>query len=113
MKRFALTLDLKNDPQLIEQYKEHHRAVWPEILESIKSSGILSMEIYHIETRLFMIIEASDDFSFEKKAQMDASNPKVQEWEALMDTYQQRLPFAKAGEKWVLMERVFRMQSFK
>jgi len=113
LKRFALTLDLKNDPQLIEQYKEHHRAVWPEILESIKSSGILSMEIYHIETRLFMIIEASDDFSFEKKAQMDASNPKVQEWEALMDTYQQRLPFAKAGEKWVLMERVFRMQSFK
>lgn len=107
MKRFALTLDLKNDPQLIEQYKEHHRHVWPEILESIKSSGILSMEIYHIETRLFMIIEASDDFSFEKKSQMDASNPKVQEWEELMDTYQQRLPFAKAGEKWVLMERIF------
>ena len=54
-----------------------------------------------------MIIEASDDFSFEKKAQMDASNPKVQEWEALMDNYQQRMPFAKDGEKWVLMERVF------
>ncbi|NVK86374.1 MAG: L-rhamnose mutarotase [Cytophagia bacterium] len=107
MKRYALTLDLKNDPQLIEQYKEHHRHVWLEILESIKASGILSMEIYYIETRLFMIIEASDDFSFEKKAQMDASNPKVQEWENLMDTYQQRLPFAKAGEKWVLMERVF------
>ncbi|NVJ48565.1 MAG: L-rhamnose mutarotase [Cytophagia bacterium] len=107
MKRYALTLDLKNDPQLIEQYKEHHRHVWPEILESIKASGILSMEIYHIETRLFMIIEASDDFSFEKKARMDASNAKVQEWENLMDTYQQRLPFAKAGEKWVLMERVF------
>lgn len=109
MKRFALTLDLKNDPQLIEQYKEYHRHVWPEILESIKSSGILSMEIYHIETRLFMIIEASDDFSFEKKAQMDASDHKVQEWESLMDTYQQRLPFAKAGEKWVLMERLFKL----
>ena len=107
MKKYALTLDLKNDPQLIERYKEHHRHVWPEILESIKASGILSMEIYHIETRLFMIMEASDDFSFEKKAQMDASNPKVQEWEELMDTYQQRLPFAKAGEKWVLMERIF------
>ena len=107
MKKYALSLDLKNDPQLIERYKEHHRHVWPEILESIKASGILSMEIYHIETRLFMIMEASDDFSFEKKGQMDASNPKVQEWEELMDTYQQRLPFAKAGEKWVLMERIF------
>ncbi|MHA7100832.1 L-rhamnose mutarotase [Roseivirga pacifica] len=107
MKRFALTLDLKNDPQLIEQYKEHHRHVWPEIIESIKASGIINMEIYHIDTRLFMIIEASDDFSFEKKAKMDADNPKVQEWEELMDTYQQRLPFAKADEKWVLMEKIF------
>lgn len=107
MKRFALTLDLKNDPQLIEQYKEHHRHVWPEIIESIKASGIINMEIYHIDTRLFMIIEASNDFSFEKKAKMDADNPKVQEWEELMDTYQQRLPFAKADEKWVLMEKIF------
>ncbi|MCO6360456.1 L-rhamnose mutarotase [Roseivirga pacifica] len=107
MKRFALTLDLKNDPQLIEQYREHHRHVWPEIIASIKASGIINMEIYHIGTRLFMIIEASDDFSFEKKAKMDASNPKVQEWEELMDTYQQRLPFAKVGEKWVLMEKIF------
>jgi L-rhamnose mutarotase len=107
LKRFALTLDLKNDPQLIDQYKEHHRAVWPEIIESIKASGIINMEIYHIDTRLFMIIEASDDFSFEKKAKMDADNPKVQEWEELMDTYQQRLPFAKADEKWVLMEKIF------
>ncbi|RKQ43317.1 L-rhamnose mutarotase [Roseivirga pacifica] len=107
MKRFALTLDLKNDPQLIEQYKEHHREVWPEIIESIKASGIINMEIYHIDTRLFMIIEASDCFSFEKKAKMDADNPKVQEWEELMDTYQQRLSFAKADEKWVLMEKIF------
>ena len=107
MKRFALTLDLKNDPQLIDQYREHHRVVWPEIIASIKASGIINMEIYHIDTRLFMIIEASDDFSFEKKAKMDADNPKVQEWEELMDTYQQRLPFAKADEKWVLMEKIF------
>lgn len=56
-----------------------------------------------------MIIETSDDFSFEKKAQMDASNLKVQEWEELMDTYQQRLPFSKDGEKWVLMERFFKL----
>tara|TARA_Y100000588_G_C13799480_1_gene730196 strand:- start:341 stop:670 length:330 start_codon:yes stop_codon:yes gene_type:complete len=107
LKRFALTLDLKNDPQLIDQYREHHRHVWPEIIESIKASGIINMEIYHIDTRLFMIIEASDDFSFEKKAKMDADNPKVQEWEELMDAYHQRLPFAKADEKWVLMEKIF------
>ncbi|HCX23442.1 MAG: L-fucose mutarotase [Flammeovirgaceae bacterium] len=109
MKRFALTLDLKNEPDLIAQYIEHHQNVWPEIIESIKTSGILNMEIYHVATRLFMLMETADSFSFESKAKMDASNPKVQEWETLMDTYQQRLPFAKPDEKWVLMDQIFKL----
>lgn len=106
MKKYALTLDLKNDPALIDQYIDHHRRVWPEIIESIRTSGITKMEIYHVDTRLFMMIEADESFSFEEKGRMDASNPKVQEWEELMDQYQQRLPFAKAGEKWVLMKKI-------
>jgi len=106
MKKFCLTLDLKNDPALIAQYIEHHQKVWPEILESIRSSGILNMEIYHIENRLCMVIEAEDNFSFEEKGKKDKNNSKVQEWESLMDTYQQRLPFAKE-EKWVLMNKIF------
>ncbi|WP_421897645.1 L-rhamnose mutarotase [Marinoscillum sp.] len=109
MKRYALTLDLKDDPQLIGQYIEHHQNVWPEIVRSIKASGIYHMEIYHVATRLFMIIEAEESFSFEEKGQMDADNPKVQEWELLMDQYQQRLPFAQRGEKWVLMNKIFEL----
>lgn len=109
MKRYALTLDLKNDPKLIDQYIEYHQNVWPEILESIKTSGILNMEIYHVATRLFMLMETADSFSFDSKAEMDASNPKVQDWETLMDTYQQRLPFAEPDEKWVLMTKIFQL----
>ena len=107
MKRHCLALDLRPDPALIAEYEAMHRAVWPEILDSIRAAGILSLEIYRIENRLFMILEADDDFSFEKKAAADAANPKVQEWETLMWRYQQALPSAKPGEKWVLMERVF------
>lgn len=107
MKKHCLALDLKEDPKLIEAYDSYHREVWPEVLESLTSSGIEHMEIYRIENRLFMIIEVSDDFSFDKKAQLDADNPKVQEWEILMWKYQQALPFAKPGEKWVLMEKIF------
>ena len=44
------------------------------------------------------------------KGRMDQANPKVQEWAALMWKYQQALPFAKPGEKWMLMERVFELQ---
>ena len=107
MKTFCLALDLKNDDKLIAEYEAYHEAVWPEILASITSSGIESMKIFRTGNRLFMIINASDSFSFEEKGKADASNPKVQDWETLMDTFQQRLPWAKAGEKWVLMEEIF------
>ena len=107
--RFCLTVDLKNDPAIIESYEAYHRKVWPEILQSLSESGILSMQIYRLMNRMFMVIETTDDFSFEKKAEMDAANPKVQEWETLMSRYQKSLPFARPGEKWVLMKKIFEL----
>jgi L-rhamnose mutarotase len=108
-RRFCLTLDLKNDLQLIAEYRRYHETIWPEITRSIKASGIEDMEIYLRGTRMFMIIEVNEDFSFEAKAQADGSNPRVQEWEKLMSTFQQVLPDAKPGEKWLRMERVFKL----
>ena len=111
MKRYCLALDLKEDAALIAEYEEYHRNVWPEVLKSIKEAGIEQMEIYRTGNRLFMIMETNDDFSFEKKAAMDADNEKVQQWEQLMWKYQQRLPIAKPGEKWVLMEKIFSLKN--
>lgn len=108
-KQYYLTLDLKADDQLIAEYEEMHKAVWPEIIESIKSSGIRNMEIYRTGNRLFMIMEVNDDFSFEQKAAMDAGNEKVQEWETLMWKYQQAVPGAKPGEKWMMMDKIFQL----
>jgi L-rhamnose mutarotase len=108
-KRYCLALDLKDSPQLIEEYKLHHQNVWPEITKSIRDSGIEDMEIYLLGTRLFMIMEVSDHFSFEEKARADRSNPKVQEWEELMWKFQQPLPQSPPGEKWMLMERLFKL----
>lgn len=108
-KQYYLTLDLKADDQLIAEYEEMHKAVWPEIIESIKSSGILNMEIYRTGNRLFMTMEVSEDFSFEQKAAMDAGNEKVQEWETLMWKYQQAVPGAKPGEKWMMMDKIFQL----
>ncbi len=108
-KRFCLAVDLKDDPQLIAEYEKYHTAVWPEILLSIRSSGIENMEIYRIMNRLFMIMETNDAFSFEKKAAADLGNDIVQQWEALMWKYQQPLPVAKEGEKWILMDKIFQL----
>lgn len=109
MRRYALGLDLVDDPTLISEYIEYHQKVWPEIKESIQSSGIDHMEIYQFGTRLFMIMEVNDTFTFEAKSALDAQNPKVQEWERLMWKYQVAIPGAKAGEKWVLMDKIFEL----
>lgn len=109
MKRYCLTLDLINDEKLIEEYKQYHQAVWPEIKESISSSGIENLEIYLLGNRLFMIMEVNESFSFEKKTKADLANPKVQEWETLMWKFQQALPGAKPGEKWILMDQIFKL----
>jgi len=109
MKRYCLALDLKDDPQLITEYEAYHREVWPEIKKSILDSGITNMEIYRFGTRLFMIMETNDAFSFDRKSAMDSSNPKVLEWEQLMWKFQQPLPGSKPGEKWVLMEKIFEL----
>jgi L-rhamnose mutarotase len=105
--RYCLALDLRDDPALIAEYERHHRSVWPEIERSIRESGIERLEIYRTGNRLFMIIEAGERFSFETKGAADAANPKVQEWETLMWAFQQPLPWAQPGEKWVLMDRIY------
>lgn len=107
MTQYFLALDLKDDPKMIAEYEEHHRKIAPEILQSIKDSGIERMELFRAGNRLFMIMEVREGFSFEEKDKMDQSNPRVQEWENLMWKYQQPLPFAKPGEKWVLMKKMF------
>lgn len=111
MNRYCLAVDLVDDPALIEEYEHWHKKgnIWPEISKSIQDAGIIRMEIYRTGNRLFMIMETDERFSFDKKAAMDAGNPKVQQWEELMWKFQQSLPWAKQGEKWILMNKIFEL----
>lgn len=111
MKTYCLTLDLHDDPDLIEEYKWHHRRenIWPEVVGNIKSQGILGEEIYLHGSRLVMLLRTTDDFNFEAKAAADASDPKMCEWESLMWKYQKPVPGAPPGEKWILMNKIFEL----
>ena len=111
MKRYCLALDLVDDPVLIAEYENWHKAenAWPAIKKSIIGAGITQMEIYRTGNRLFMIMDTDETFSFERKAAMDAAYPKVQEWEQLMWKFQLSLPWAKEGEKWLLMDKIFQL----
>ena len=108
-RRYCLTLDLKDDPKLIAEYKRCHERIWPEIEKSIRDAGVADMEIYLLGTRLFMILEVDESFSFEAKAEADRKNLKMQEWERLMWKFQKPLPQSKPGEKWLQMERIFKL----
>ena len=110
-RRHCLTLDLKDDPKLIAEYQRYHEKVWPEITQSIKDAGIHGLEIYLRGTRMFMILEVDESFSFESKAEADRKNPKVQEWEKLMWKFQKALPEAQPGEKWLPMQRIFKLDA--
>ena len=110
MKEYALTLNLKDDPQTIAAYTEYHRNVWPEVLQCLKAIGITKMNIYLLGRRLFMVMEAPDAFDPRRDfEQLDAMHPRYREWQALMDTFQEKVPEAQAGEHWALMERVFEL----
>ena len=110
MRRFCLALDLRNDEHIIAEYDRYHRAVWPEILQSLRDAGINDMEIYRIENRLFMIIDVTESFTFEAKQAADLKSEVVQKWETLMGNFQQPLRSAKPGEKWLRMTRVFSLK---
>lgn len=103
----CFVLDLKDDAVLIREYEILHQKIWPEIAQSIHDSGIDKMEIFRAGNRLVMLMHVNERFSFDAKAAADAANPKVQEWEQLMWKYQQALPFAAPGQKWVSASRIF------
>jgi L-rhamnose mutarotase len=110
--RYFFALDLKDEPSAIAKYEALHKTVSAPIIDSIRSSDITQMELFRTGNRLVMLMETGPSFSFEEKAHADASNPLVQEWEALVGTYQQILPWAKPNEKWVLMHQIFRLTDY-
>jgi L-rhamnose mutarotase len=109
MPRLCLMLDLKDDPNLIAEYRRYHEKVWPEVTQSLRDAGIVQMEIYLRGNRLFMVLDTVEGFSFEAKLKADAQNPKVCEWETLMAKFQQPLPGSKPGEKWQAMDLAFKL----
>ena len=111
MKRYCQTLDLREDPELIRQYRELHspQGIWPEILQGIRDAGVQEMEIWLRGTRLFMIVELPDDADFDEVMAKMATMPRQTEWEALTAKFQQAAENASSAEKWQRMEQIFRL----
>jgi Uncharacterized conserved protein len=111
VKRYCQTLDLKDNPELIEDYKKHHSKeyIWPEIPDGIKEVGILEMEIYLLGTRLFMIVETPLSFDWGTAMARLNTLPRQKLWEEFTSSFQVASPGASSSEKWQLMERIFNL----
>ena len=111
IKRYCQTLDLKDDPELIAEYRKRHSEAeaWPEILNGIREVGILEMELYILGTRLFMIVETPLSFDWDSAMSKLASLPLQAEWEEYMSIFQVSEPGASSAEKWKLMDRMFHL----
>ena len=109
VKRYVQTMDLRDDPQLIAEYKRRHsqEKAWPEILAGIREVGILDMQIFILGTRLVMIVETPVDFEWDRAMARLATLPRQQEWEDYMAIFQQCAEGATSDEKWQMMERMF------
>ena len=109
-KRYCKTLSLKDDAQLIEDYKKVHApgCAWPEITQGMREVGIIDMEIYILGTRLFMIMDTVADFNHDLAMTELATKPRQSEWEAYVSRFQQTSAEATADEKWQLMERIYK-----
>ncbi len=108
-KRYCRTLTLRPDSCLIEEYRRRHSqsCVWPEIIEGIRSVGILEMEIYISGTTLFMIVETPLDFDWDSAMARLATLPRQQEWEDFMAEFQLAEAGTTPADKWHPMERMF------
>lgn len=112
-KRYCQTLELRDDPALIAEYRRIHSEdnMWREIMEGIRSVGILEMDIYIFGTKLFMIVETALDFEWDTAMARLATLPRQAEWEELTGRYQKVSEGATSDEKWQLMERIFHLYS--
>lgn len=109
VKRWVQTMELRDNPELIAEYRRRHAEgqIWPEILQGIKDCGLYEMEIYILGTTLVMICEGPATLDWDEAMQRMAAGPRQAEWEAFMSVFQQADPSQRSDEKWQMMDRMF------
>ncbi len=104
MQRFGMTLRLR--PEHEPAYRRFHQAVWPEVIAQITRSNIRNYSIFLREAQLFAYFEYIGT-DFKADMQRMASDPKTQEWWAIMEPMQHPYPDRAEGEWWSNLEEVF------
>ena len=85
VRRVGMTVRLK--PELVDEYVQHHKAVWPEVKSALREVGISSLSLFLQGDLLFMYMEYCGARPYEEAMAAYVTLPRVAEWEELMKKY--------------------------
>ena len=111
-RKLYFVLDLQNDPALIAEYEWWHRPenIWPEVLDALRARGASELELFRCGNRLVQVLEVDEQSNAVDPNAGGADSSRLQDWEQFMWKFQQALPFAAPGQKWVPMNRMFSLK---
>jgi L-rhamnose mutarotase len=106
MKRVAFILKVREDK--LEEYKMHHRAVWPEMLDALRRSGWHNYSLFmRKDGLLFGYVEAAQDFHA-ARAEMAKEGVNAR-WQQFMAPYFESLEAQRPDEAMLELEEVFHL----
>jgi hypothetical protein len=105
-----LTANLVADPKMQQEYLDYHATQfekWPELSRGFCNADFQQLLIFRNGRQLILVISIPKGESLDKlNPRTTENNPRVNEWNKLMGKYQEGLPGAGAGVKWVFLERI-------
>jgi L-rhamnose mutarotase len=106
MKRVGFLLKVKADR--LEEYKQHHQKVWPEMLDALHRTGWHNYSIFaRPDGLLFGYFETPTDFQAALAGMSrEAINAK---WQDFMAPYFENLSGAHADESMLELDQVFHL----
>jgi L-rhamnose mutarotase len=106
MNRVAFILQVKADK--LDEYKAHHKQVWPEMLDALRTTGWHNYSLFvRDDGLLFGYFETPNDFQTALDQMADtAINAK---WQALMAPYFESPAGAHADEMMLELTEVFHL----
>lgn len=104
-----LTADLVKDRILQKEYFDYHATQfkqWPEVSQGFCNADFQQLQIFKNAGQLMLIISIPKGASLDElNPRTTKNNPRVDDWNNLMQKYQQGIEGTKPGETWVFLEK--------
>ena len=106
MARYCFLLQVR--PELLAEYEERHRAVWPEMLRALRDTGWRNYSIFARSDGLIVGYVETDDLAAAQRA-MSATDVNTR-WQAAMSKYFVGLDGRGPDESFLLLDEIFNLE---